>query len=332
MMDEFHDYQPAPWLPGPHAQTLFAALGRRRPDVVLAPEILPTPDGDAVWLWHHRVVDGNPTVVLLHGLEGSADSVYLLGTVERLAAAGWNSTVLEFRCCGGRLNRARRTYHSGETTDLDLVVRYLAGARPNEPLLAVGFSLGGNVLAKWLGEQGRAAPILAAAIVAAPYDLATCARTLDRCLFGRYSRYFLRTLIEKAEIKQRQFGTLFDMRRVRACRTIVEFDDCVTAPLHGFRDAWDYYEKCSSRPLLAAIRVPTLLVAAADDPYIPARVFPQEIAAANPCLTPVLTRYGGHLGFVEGPSPRRASYWAEARAVAFLRERAARVGATAVGN
>ncbi len=332
MIDEFHDYEPAPWLPGPHAQTLFAAFGRRRPDVLLAPELLPTPDDDAVWLWHHRVADGNPTVLILHGLEGSADSIYVLGTVEKLAAAGWNSTVLEFRACGGRINRARRTYHSGETTDLDFVVRYLLGARPREPLLAIGFSLGGNVLAKWLGDLGGAAPIRAAAVVAAPYDLATCARTIDRCLFGRYSRYFLRTLVEKAEIKQRQFGNLFDMRRVRACRTIVEFDDCVTAPLHGFRDAADYYEKCSSGPLLGGIRVPTLLLAAADDPYIPAHVFPHAIAAANSCLTPVLTSHGGHLGFVEGPTPRRATYWAEARAVAFLREQAARVGATAPRN
>ncbi|MCC6359166.1 MAG: alpha/beta fold hydrolase [Phycisphaerales bacterium] len=325
-------FRPAWWLPGAHAQTLYAALCRRRPDVILAPEIIATPDGDAVWLWRHRVAAAGPTVILLHGLEGSVDSNYILGTVEKLAAIGWNAAVLEFRCCGGRMNRGRRTYHSGETGDLELIVDHLIRTSPGPPLYAVGFSLGGNVLAKWLGERGATAPIRAAAVVAAPYDLATSARTIDRCLWGRYSQYFLRSMIAKAAVKQMQFAGLLDLPRVRACRTLVDFDHCVTAPLHGFRDAWDYYEKCSSLPLLAQIRVPTLLLAAADDPYIPATVFPHEIAAGNPWLTPVLTERGGHLGFVAGPSPRRAEFWAESLVVRVLAAHGAAVGAAAVGN
>lgn len=325
-------FHPAWWLPGAHAQTLYAAFCRGRPDVILAPEIVATPDGDAVWLWHHRVTATGPTVLLLHGLEGSVDSRYVLGTVEKLAAIGWNAVVLEFRGCGGRMNRARRTYHSGETGDLTLIVEHLIRTSAGEPLYAVGFSLGGNVLAKWLGERGAAAPIRAAAVVAAPYDLATCAQTIDGCLRGRYSRYFLRTMVARAAVKQMQFAGLLDLPRVRSCRTLVDFDHCVTAPLHGFRDAWDYYEKCSSRPRLAQIRVPTLLLTAADDPYIPAAVFPHEIAAGNPWLTPVLTERGGHLGFVAGPSPRRAEFWAEACVVRFLTSHAATVGAAAAGN
>ncbi len=271
-----------------------------------------------MWL-HHDIVDPHrPTVLLLPGLESTANSHYVLGTCDEIRRAGWNATVLEYRGCSREMNLAKRLYHSGATDDIGFVARFLKQRDPSRPLFVIGFSLGGNLAGKWLGERGGDSPVVAAVLISTPFDLAASAQKIDRAFGGLYSRHFVRSLIAKAVAKNRQFPELLPIEQIRGCRTIVDFDHLATAPLHGFRDAWDYYERNSCGQFLPGIRVPTLLLSAADDPYIPAESFPNRAAANSNYLLPLLTRHGGHQGFVAGVSPWEPHYWAEQIAVKFL--------------
>lgn len=284
-------------------------------------ETWPTPDGDDLRLAFAGTAAADaPMVLLLHGLEGSRASPYAAEAAWLAAAQGLRLCVLEFRSCGGVLNRARRTYHSGETGDLAQVVAGLVSRSPQAPLFALGYSLGANVLLKWLGEVGDRAPaaLRAAAAVSAPYDLARCAERCDRRYGGAIARHFLRTLIPTALAKERQFPGCLDPAAVRACRTFRAFDDLVTAPLHGFRDAAHYYATQSCGPLLPAIRRPTLLLAAADDPLVGADVLPHAAVARSRFLVPSFQRRGGHVAFVAGGSPWRPRRWAEAHVLRFF--------------
>lgn len=311
-------FAPAPWLPGAHAQTIWPFLFRKPPAVRFTVESVVTPDQDRIWL-HHMVVDrAKPTVLLLPGLESTSRSHYVLGTCDQIRNAGWNATVMEYRGCSREMNLAKRLYHSGATDDIDLVIRHLQASVPSQPLTIIGFSLGGNLAGKWLGEVGAHAGVAAAALISTPYDLAASARKIDAALYGLYSRHFVRSLIAKAVEKNCQFPGLLPIERIRRCRTIVGFDDIATAPLHGFRDAWDYYARSSCGQFLSAIRVPTLLLSATDDPYIPAGCFPHDAAAESKYLVPLLTRKGGHQGFVAGGLFEPPRYWAEEIVVNFL--------------
>jgi predicted alpha/beta-fold hydrolase len=316
-------FRPAWWAPSGLLQTL---VGMRAADaaVPFVTLTVPTPDDDDVRV-HVAEPDApaggaTPLVLLLHGLEGSRGSAYVRATARHARRRGFGLAVLEFRTCGGEPNRARRTYHSGETGDLDLVVATLAARWPQRPLLPLGFSLGANVLLKWLGERGDALPaaVRAAAAVSPPFDLAACADRCDRAYRGAIARHFLRTLVPKALAKERQFAGCCDPARVRACRTLRAFDDAFTAPLHGFRDAAHYYATQSCGPLLPAIRRPTLLIAAADDPLVPATAVPRAAIDASPFLHADLPAHGGHVAFVDGGTPWRPHRWAEERALAFL--------------
>lgn len=319
------------WLRGANLQTIlpFYLSRIRRPATRI--EDLTTPDDDFVRL-HHLVEprsddtrDETPLVLLLHGLEGSAQSSYITRMLARVAARGWGACVLEFRGCGTTPNRARRLYHSGETSDIDLVARTLARRHPRRPLFAIGYSLGGNVLLKWLGEHAASdsgddstRPISAAVAISAPYDLAPSAATLDRAFGGSYTRHFLKSLIPKAVAKERQYPGCVDIQRIRRVRSLVEFDEHATAPLHGFAGAADYYARSSCGQFLPHVRVPTLIISAADDPLIPAATFPHAAADANPWLIPQLTQGGGHVGFVGGVWPWRMQRWAEDRTIEFF--------------
>jgi predicted alpha/beta-fold hydrolase len=316
-------FRPPWWLRNPHAQTLWGKLARRLPRVPLRHERWETPDGDFLDL--HRLDPPRadaPTLLLLHGLEGSHRSHYVAGLMERARRRGWGGAVLLWRSCGPEPNRTARFYHSGETGDLDLVVRRLTSEAPGAPLLLVGVSLGGNVLLKWLGEHGRDAPpeLRAAAAVSVPYDLARGARHISRGFARVYERHFLRSLRRKAVEKEARFPGLVRHDALRAARTLWDFDDCVTAPVHGFRDAGDYYARSSSLGFLHAIRVPTLLLGAADDPFLPAAVLDEvrAVARANPALELEFPPHGGHVGFVSGRAPWRAEYYAERRVVEWL--------------
>ena len=320
-----YTYTPAWWVPGAHLQTLWGRLVRHAPCVDTRAERWTTPDGDEIEL---RRLDASPSskdtprLLLLHGLEGTIDSVYLLGTLAEARTRGWAADVLIFRTCNGEMNRARRMYHSGETTDVDFVVRQLVAANPAQPIVAAGFSLGGNVLLKWLGEQGAAAPsqLLAAAAVSVPYDLERGSRHIELGFARVYGRHFLRTLRVKARQKLRRFPKLVDEGALDRARTLYDFDDSVTAPIHGFRDAHDYYSRSSSVNFLSRIRRPTLLLSARNDPFLPREVLDRVAALAhdNDCLKVEFHELGGHVGFVSGVNPFRPRYYAEWRVVDFL--------------
>jgi len=322
-----YTYTPAWWVPGAHLQTLWGRLVRRAPRVDTRVERWATPDGDEIEL---RRLDasaessGTPRLLLLHGLEGTIASVYLLGTLAEAHARGWAADVLIFRTCNGEMNRTSRMYHSGETSDLDFVVRRLVAARPTQPLLVAGFSLGGNVLLKWLGEQVENAPsqLRGAAAVSVPFDLERGSRHIERGFARVYGRHFLRTLRAKAHAKLRAFPGVFDPDALDRARTLFDFDDAVTAPVHGFRDASDYYSRSSSINFLATVRRPTLLLSAADDPFLPPEVLDHvsQMARGNPYLHVEFHELGGHVGFVSGRNPLRPRYYAEWRVVDFLDE------------
>lgn len=315
-------YLPAAWLPGPNLQTVFARMARPFPRPAPRRQRWELSDGD--FLDVDRF-DGPcpeaPLLLVCHGLEGSSRAPYVRGLVARALRRGFSAAALNFRGCSGEINRLPRSYHSGETGDLSYAVARLAGERSDRPLWLAGFSLGGNVVAKYLAERGRALPqqLVAAAVISVPFDLAASARAIDGPGFWMavYRARFLRTLRHKALRKARSFPGLLDPGRVRAARTFAEFDESVTAPLHGFASAADYWARSSSGPLLELVRRPLLALAAADDPLVPAPSLPFATARVNRLVTLEVVPAGGHVGFVAGP-PWRPWYWAEERAMEFL--------------
>lgn len=305
------------WLRNAHAQTMWSPLFRRPPVVYRRVERLDTADGDFVVLHISEGERDKPAVLLLHGLEGSANSKYILGMHEKLHAIGWHCITMEFRGCSGEMNRARRLYHSGETTDLAFVASRLAAQYPR--LYLTGFSLGGNVLAKWLGESPNDVPenVRAAAVVSVPFDLVVSGPHIDRVLRGFYARHFLRSLVKKAIEKEKQFPDCVNVAMLRNARTLYDFDNHATAALHGFRDVDHYYSSQRSGQFLDRVRVPTMLLSSADDPFNPASTIPREVADRSEYLHPQFTERGGHVGFVHGP-PHQARYWAEEQVIRFL--------------
>jgi predicted alpha/beta-fold hydrolase len=307
---------------------LWGRFGRSRHLVSFEREILPTPDDDDLVLDHLNGPAGTPRVVVLHGLEGSSQAVYVQGLARGLQRAGMRVTVLNFRSCArdpanGALlpPRRPRLYHSGETRDLDLVVQTLARRDPRAPLLAVGFSLGGNVLLKWLGEQGARSAVEAAATISVPFDLAASSRHLERGFARVYASHFLKTLKRKAADVLARFPRETEHingDRIRFAQTLYAFDDVATAPLHGFLSANDYYRKSSSLRFLSTIEVPTLCLNAGDDPFSPAEALRAAREAASEDVKLTVSPWGGHAAFVTGPWPWRARYWAEERVVSWL--------------
>jgi predicted alpha/beta-fold hydrolase len=296
-------------------------------------EVLATPDGDELVLDHADAAAATaPRVLLLHGTEGSAHSLHTQGLAVLVARAGWNVTALNFRSCArdpanlrARLrNKRPRLYHAGDTEDLGLVVRTLAARAPGVPLAAIGFSMGGNVLLKGLGEPGAASALSAAVTLSVPYELGAAADFLDRPSGRFYIWNFMRRVRPKVLDLMDRFPEetrRLDRARIRRAFGIREFDDCATAPLYGFAGADDYYARASALGFLARVRVPTLCFSADDDPFIPAASVARARAVASPVVTFAVTPWGGHTGFVSGPWPWRPVYWAEETAIAWLRAR-----------
>ncbi len=316
-------FRPARGLRRSHLQTIGGRLLRREPRLPFRRERLETTDGDFLDLDFPQLgVSGDaPLVLLLHGLEGFARRGYALNVYRELAARGVAAVGLNFRSCSGEANRTARFYHSGDTGDIRFVLEHLAAEHPGRRLGAVGFSLGGNALLKYLGEEGTGARIAAAVAVSVPYDLAAGALLLEQSRMGRrYTGMFLKTLAAKAMAKRELLRAAgVDLERILAARTFREFDDAATAPLHGFRDADDYYRRSSSAAFLARICVPVLLLQSKDDPFLPPGSFPWAAIDANPYLQAELTEAGGHVGFIGG-SILRPRFWAERQAARFLAE------------
>ncbi len=313
------------WLPGAHPQTLAGKLLRTKPDLGMTAERIDTPDGDFLDLaWMPETDPAAPVVLVLHGLEGHTRRGYVLQMCRALAGQGLRPVALNFRGCSGEINRTPRFYHSGETEDVALVVEFLRDRFPGRPIMAVGFSLGGNILLKLLGEQADAGhdPISAAVAISVPYDLSAGAMALEQGLMARfYTRYFVNSLMSKVRAKRDLLENVIDVSRVNERATIRAFDDAVTAPLHGFVGAEDYYRQCSSKEFVSKIRTPTLLLHSLNDPFLPSAAIPWNSIADNPYLTLIVTDSGGHVGFVEGVLPWRPSFWAEREAAGFLSHR-----------
>jgi len=278
-----------------------------------------TPDGDFIDLdFLECGPAGSPRVALFHGLEGSSSSHYSVALMRALARARWNGVVVHFRGCSGEINRLPRAYHSGDAPEIGWILARLAGA--GQPLYAAGVSLGGNALLKWLGESGAAAgaPLRAAAAVSAPLDLMAAGAALGQGLNLIYTRMFLATLRRKSLDKLERFPGLYDREGVLRARSLRQFDDVVTAPLHGYRDTDDYWTRASSKPVLAGVRVPTLVLNARNDPFLPARHLPrpQEVSPAVRLEQP---DEGGHAGFASGAFPGNLD-WLPQRLLAFFGE------------
>jgi uncharacterized protein len=304
---------PALWRNG-HVQTLLPLVLRRRVDLTFQRERLELNDGDFLDLDWARV-GGERLAIVTHGLESETTAGYVRGMVATLNAAGWDALAWNFRGCGIEPNRLVRFYHSGETGDLAVVIRRAAESYARIAL--IGFSLGGNITLKYLGEAPPHFAVRAAVAISTPVDLAASARALDEHRSNRfYLRHFLRTLITKIEAKARHFPEQIDPTGARTIASFKEFDDRYTAPLHGFRDAADYWARSSARPRLPNIHLPTLLLNALNDPFLPPECFPYPEAEANPQLLLEVPDSGGHVGFMDfacGVQP-----WSERRVIQFF--------------
>jgi predicted alpha/beta-fold hydrolase len=328
MTNHENGFRPARWLPGGHLQTMWGRVLRRGPKVAMRREAWTTPDGDELLLDWVDGPDQAPLVVVLHGLEGSSHSLYVHGLLDLARRRGWRGLALNFRSCAipldeprGEpiLNRGDRMYHSGETSDLDWLVGELERRQPGLRLGLIGASLGGNVLLKWLGERGESAPqaVRAAATISVPYDLAAASRHLESGFGPHYVRYFLDSLKPKALAFAERHPGKVDVDGVRAAKTFWAYDDAAVAPVHGFKDAADYYACSSSIDFVDRIAVPTLLLSSVDDPFLPPEVLPEVERRAAACVECRFTSKGGHTGFVTGP-PWAPRCWGEERAVAFV--------------
>lgn len=315
-------FRPASWLRNRHAQTIYPALPwagapwpkRRSQDIEL-------PDGDVTvvdWLTGSADPDpGSPTLIVLHGLEGSAESSYARMLLQAAAERGWRAAVLHFRDCGDYTNRLPRRYHAGETNDLRFFVDRLRTEGHRGPMMAAGYSLGGNVLLKYLGESGVSTPLHAAAAVCVPLNLELSAEALTRGFSKIYQRYLIKRMKNAVRRKFDRYTAAFDWQRAMDARTFAEFDDAVTAPLHGFSGKTEYYDRCSSIGYLKGIQRPTLIINSLDDPFMSPEVIPDE-AKLSDCVTLEVSERGGHVGYISGGTPWRPRYYLPQRITDFL--------------
>lgn len=310
---------PAPyWLPGGHLQTIYPAICIAKPPVAYRRERWNAPDGDFVDIDFIDGKPGKPFIVLFHGLEGSSNSHYARSLMAHIAALGWSGAVPHFRGCSGELNLAPRFYHSGDAQEVDWVLRRLLPyreARGASRFYAAGVSLGGNALLRWLGESQHQAEIIdAACAISAPLDLAGGGAALSRGFNRIYTRMFLQTLKPKCLKKLEQFPGLFDRENLLRARDLYAFDNVVTAPLHGYRDTDDYWLRASAKHVLNDITIPTLVLNAQNDPFLPAQHLP---STASRHVTLEYPKYGGHVGFAVGALPGQLN-WLPQRIVRFL--------------
>ena len=314
-------YQPPFYLFNGHLQTIVPSLWRTVPEVAYQRERLELPDGDFLNLdWSrlpaHRPTDG--LALVSHGLEGDASRPYMRGMVRALNRAGLDALAWNYRSCGGEMNRLLRSYHLGDTDDLDFVVRYALGSARYRRVYLTGFSAGGNVTLKYLGEQPERVPpeVQRAAVFSVPTDLRSSSHHIGRLENRLYLRRFLKSLRAKIRQKAALLPDQVDLNGLDELLDFPQFDDRFTAPMHGFKSAEDYYEHSSSGRYLSGIRIPTLLVNAENDPFLPPACFPRDVAAHSKFVVLETPHEGGHVGFGEGTPD--GEYYSERRAVEFL--------------
>jgi uncharacterized protein len=317
---EAHPFEPPFWLKNAHLQTIGARYLRRISLPPMETEHWETPDDDFLQV-HKRINDpAKPIVLMLHGLEGCVQSSYMIGLINQLDKIGWNAITMDFRSCGGPINRAKRLYHSGETTDTAFMVQRISELYPDTPIYITGYSLGGNVTGKWLGDLGDDAPenVKGTAIISPPYQPVESGKHMDSTISRLYVLHFLRMLIPKAIEKEAQYPGTLDLEKIKASRTFAQFDTHGTAVLHGFKDSHDYYTKVGCGQVLHNIRRPTMLLSATDDPFNPGHTQPYETAEKSPWLYPQFMPQGGHVGFVRKQGTFGLGYWAEEQIIRFF--------------
>ncbi len=316
-----NQFKPAWWLRNPHLQTLWAALLRPKIKLSIRSERLELADGDFLDLaWVGQ--GSGPRVLILHGLSGNIHSPYARGILQAINNKGWRGVFMHFRGCSNEPNRLAQSYHSGETRDLQTVVTELIHREPHSPLFVIGYSLGGNVLLKWLGEIGKTSmqnPFKAAVAVSIPFELAKTAAHLKTGFSRLYQWYLLREL---SAYHYRKFKVLPKPSAIKnidvtQLKTFWEFDNAITAPLHGFKNADDYYEKSSSRQYLSKIKTPTLILHARNDPFTPSNALPETHEVSAYVLLEFL-EHGGHVGFISGKYPWKPVYWLENKIIDYL--------------
>ncbi len=291
-------FVPAPFCQNGHLQTVASSLLKKATVTEVEECRIDTPDEDFLeWDWYDAG-NGTPIVVLLHGLEGSSKRYYVVESIKKLVQNGFSTAALNFRSCGPHMNKTARFYHSGETGDIRLFVSYLQEKYPDRLIYAVGYSLGANALLKFLGEVGDQTYIQSAVAVSAPYDLQRCSKALDKGFNNVYQQYFLRSLKQKVQVKHQFIPSV----PLYHGYSLAEFDDKITAPLHGFSGVDDYYTRASCNQYIPGIRKPTLIIHSRKDPICPISAFPQEEVDKNQHLATIITNEGGHVGYFGKPS------------------------------
>lgn len=312
-----NSFKAAWWLSNPHLQTLYPTFFRKTVNIKLNKERLDTPDKDFLDITYPDD-NGGPLVLVFHGLEGSIHSHYAKGMIKALYDAELYPVFMHFRGCSGEANKTTRRYHSAETTDPSFLLHTFKNRFPERDIYVVGFSLGGNMLLKWLNDMSDNSPIKKAVAISVPFDLSICNKRLQKGLSRIYLKHLLNKLHEG--IRYKHDAGLFpaDFNKTINSKTFWEFDEYATAPLHGFKGADDYYAKCSSKFYLRNIHTPTLIIQAKDDPFLTQDALPEK-KELSPTITLELTNKGGHVGFISGSNPLEPVFWAEQRTVTFFK-------------
>lgn len=309
-------FKAAWWCSNPHCQTIYPTFFRKAVHIKLSKERLTTPDGDFLDIAYPDD-NGGHLVLVFHGLEGSLQSHYAKGMLKALYDAGLYPVFMHFRGCSGEANKTTRRYYSAETSDPAFLLQTFQQRYPQRDIYAVGFSLGGNMLLKWLNDMGENSPMKKAVAISVPFDLSSCDKRLQKGL----SRIYLKHLLDKLHegIKLKHEAGLFpaDYTKAINSKTFWEFDEYATAPLHGFKGADDYYAKCSSKFYMKDIQTPTLIIQAKDDPFLTLDALP-NYNETPPTIKLELTDKGGHVGFIAGSNPFAPEYWSERRTVDFF--------------
>ena len=311
-------YQPPLLFRSAHLQTIYPTVCRRVPLITAERERIDTPDGDFLDLDWARSRDSPQLTILTHGLEGHSRAGYVQAMAGALSENGWHVLAWNFRGCSGEPNRALRSYHSGATDELQIVLDHVFKTTHYNRIALVGFSLGGNLTLKYLGDQGgQINPRICAGVgLSVPCDLASSAYRLEHWQNRFYMRRFMRSLCAKVRAKAKQFPGELDLSGLDRMRTFAEFDDRYTAPIHGFESASEYWAQSSCLQALNEIQVPTRLLNALDDPFLTPSCFPTRAAETNPNFSLRTPKYGGHLGFVDFNRDKR--YWSEQQVLSFL--------------
>ncbi|MCF6437551.1 hydrolase [Pseudoalteromonas sp. MMG022] len=301
------------WMRNRHAQTILPRFFRPLQKVPVQFEELTTPDGDFLELaWAQEKRPDAPLAIILHGLEGNINSFYAKGMLKALTRSGFDAVLMHFRNCSRAANKLPRAYHSGETSDLGFLIHTLKQRFVDRPLYAVGFSLGGNVLAKYLGEQRQHSGLQGAAVISAPHHLSSSCQVIRKSCYGLYQKYLLDRMKRSFS---RKLDTIADVlavneQQLHAINDLWQFDNLITAPLHGFDGAEDYYTQASAQNYLKHIVTPTLLIHAQDDPMLSSQAVPQSEQVSD-SVTLAVSRKGGHVGFISGNNPFKPEFWLE---------------------